>query len=130
MVFHGTNGTLHLTREGWSVEGDKVDWSNDKEPALRTASFKKEGKDSHLEHVLNFLEAVRSHKAPIASIELHYNTVAACHLANVSLKVGRKIFWDAQKELCFKDGELKTPDSEANVLLGREYRRGYELPKV
>jgi hypothetical protein len=31
---------------------------------------------------------------------------------------------------CFKDRELTIPDAEANLLLGREYRKGYELPTV
>jgi hypothetical protein len=63
-------------------------------------------------------------------MERHYPTVVACHLANVSLLVGRKIFWDHERELCFKDRGLTIEDKEANVLLGREYRKGYELPQV
>ena len=38
-------------------------------------------------------------------------------------KLGRKLFWDAEAEN-FKD------DREANELLSREYRKGYELPKA
>ena len=56
--------------------------------------------------------------------------MVACHLANVSLKCGRKVFWDREKELCFKDRELKQEDHEANQHLTREYRKGYELPEV
>lgn len=44
------------------------------------------------------------------------------------MKVGRKIYWDADAErIIHQDGR---PDAEANALLGREYRKGYELPKV
>ena len=44
------------------------------------------------------------------------------------MRLGRKIDWDREKEIITRaDG---TPDSEANVWLTREYRKGYELPKV
>ena len=56
--------------------------------------------------------------------------MVACHLANVSYKVGRQVFWDHKKELCFRDRELTTEDKEANQHLGREYRKGFELPVV
>ena len=67
---------------------------------------------------------------PICDMETHHHSVAACHLANVSIRVGRKLFWDHEKELCFRDAALKTPDEDANALLTREYRKGYELPSV
>lgn len=132
MDFHGTNGLLHLTREGWEVDPDvKNEGANTaegKEP--RVTAFKKPGKDSSLDHALNFLNSVRDGKEPIASIEKHFPVVVACHLANVSLKVGRQVFWDKNKELCFKDRELTIEDKEANQHLGREYRKGFELPDV
>ena len=129
MEFHGTNGRMLVTRNGWTVEGDLKD---EKQPALgqRIENFDKKGKDSHPEHALNFLDCMRTRNKPVATIESHYKTVKACHLANVSLRVGRKIFWDDQKELCYKDRELKEKDKDANKLLAREYRKGYELPKV
>lgn len=133
MDLHGTNGFMHLTRKEWKLEADRKDW-NDPKSEFRTESFNKrdDGADvaAHMAHVENFLACVRSREAPIASIDKHYNTVVACHLANVSLRVGRKIYWDGDKELCFKDRELTTPDADANKLLEREYRKGYGLPQV
>jgi len=133
MDFHGTNGFLHMTRGDWKLEADRKNWDDPNSP-FRAESFnrKADGADAaaHLAHVQDFLDCVRSRKTPIASIELHYNTVVTCHLANISLKVGRKIFWDHEKTMCFKDAELTTPDKEANALLGREYRKGFELPEV
>ena len=133
MEFHGSNGYRHTTRGDWKLEADRKNW-DDPKSEFRVEGFSKkaDGADqaAHADHVLNYLACVRLRKTPIASIELHYNTVAACHLANVSLRVGRKIFWDAEKELCFTDRKLTRPDREANALLTREYRKGYELPKV
>ncbi len=129
MIFHGTNGKLHLTRDGWEVIGDAKDWGKP-EAGLRVPSAKHEGHREHDTHVKNFLECVRTRQSPIASIEDHHNIVSACHLANVSLRAGRKIFWDPDRELCFKDAERRIPDPKANQYLTRDYRRGYELPKV
>lgn len=133
MEFHGTNGMLRLTRSEWKIEADREDWKQPNSP-FRIEGFRKEfpGADgeAHLAHVRDFLAAVRTRGTPIASIERHYNTVTACHLANVSLRCGHKVFWDAEKAMCFCDRELRTPDEAANRFLSREYRKGYELPEV
>lgn len=129
MVFHGTNGKLHMTRKEWEVIPDAKDWAKI-DQGYRVEGFKKEGVDNHFEHVLDFLGCMRTRQKPIATIEEHFKTVTACHLANVSLRAGRKLFWDHEKELCFKDAELTIPDPACNKLLTREYRKGYELPKV
>jgi predicted dehydrogenase len=133
MVLHGTNGRLYLNRGEWKLEPDRKDWNvHDSEWRAEAFHHRADGADqkAHFDHVVNFLDCVRSRKEPIASIDAHFNIVTACHLANVSLLVGRKIFWDAKAELCFTDRELKHKDRQANALLTREYRKGYELPKV
>ncbi len=134
MDFHGTNGYAHVDRGIFKVEGDEVNWDDwqKKEKRIADLETKGDGGDQmgHANHVKNLLDCVRSRGTPIASIELHYNTVAACHLANVSLRVGRKVFWDADKALCYKDAEHKSLDREANTYLSREYRKGFELPNV
>jgi predicted dehydrogenase len=146
MDFYGTNGMIHLTRKEYITDPDKWDWKrygenkligpNGSEWRLKMTRAEKNRKDeggdtnAHKKHVEDFLQAVRENRPPLANIESHYYSVAACHLANVSLRIGRRIFWDGQKELCFTDRELKSPDADANKLLAREYRKGYELPNV
>lgn len=141
MDLHGTNGYLHMDRGVWRLEADRENWNVPDSPfryqdetGERKAGFRNEapGADgqAHLDHVLNFLASVRSRKQPIASIEEHYHSVVSCHLANVSLQVGRKIFWDHQRVACFRDPQLSQEDTQANAYLSREYRKGYELPKV
>ncbi len=48
-------------------------------------------------------------------------TATACHLATISMQLGRKLKWDPVTEQC-------VGDDEANGMLSREQRRGYELP--
>jgi hypothetical protein len=45
--------------------------------------------------------------------------VAACHLANISLRTGRKIRWDAQHQQI-------VGDPEAQALLTRPYRQPWD----
>ena len=151
MDFHGTNGMIHLTRTDYITDPDKWDWKSWDPVAKhgligpngsewRLGNMTKEQKNrvdggadqaAHTKHVANFLECVRTRQKPLATIESHYNTVVACHLANVSLRcAGRRLYWDAEKVMCFTDPEHRNADREANRLLTREYRKGYELPNV
>lgn len=130
MEFYGTNGMLQIDRNGWRVEGDEVNWANANDRELRTPTFEAKGRTIYDPHVRDFLDCVRSRKTPISGLEDHHHVTAACHLANISYHIKHKIFWDPRRELCFKDRELTVPDREANEYLGREYRKGYELPAV
>ncbi len=47
-------------------------------------------------------------------------SVSTCHLGNISMKVGRKLQWDAESETFVND-------SDANQLLSREQRGGFEI---
>ncbi|HOW72074.1 MAG TPA: Gfo/Idh/MocA family oxidoreductase [Phycisphaerae bacterium] len=150
MDFHGTNGMIHLTRNDYVTDPDKWDWKfwdgvkkqgriGPNQSEWRTGNMTKEQKNrnfpgadqaAHQKHVEDFLACVRDRKPPLANLESHYYSVAACHLANVSLRVGRRVYWDGTRELCFTDRELRIPDREANKYLAREYRKGFELPVV
>jgi predicted dehydrogenase len=70
-------------------------------------------------HVRNFLDCVKSRQRPIADVEDGHRTTAACHLANISLRTGRKLRWDADKE------EI-VGDREASSWLERPYRRPWD----
>jgi len=122
MEFVGTQGTLTLDRGGWMVT-----WKDG-------AQEKFPGSEQHFAHVQNFLECIRNRsKLPNSSIEdMHYAT-AVCHLANISYRVGRKIYWDANQERCFRGYDpvkkvLVFEDGEANAYLLREPRTGWKLP--
>ena len=46
----------------------------------------------------DFLECVRSRREPISDLESGHRVATACHLANLSLRLGRKLRWDAERE--------------------------------
>lgn len=128
MQFLGSDGVLNLNRGGFEIVPEVRREDNKTVP--RTEPIKSGGSDQHYPHVVNFIECVKSRAKPISDIESMHYTTAACHLANISLRVGRKIYWDHKTERCFKDPEHKVPDAEANRWLAREYRKPWELPKI
>ena len=70
-------------------------------------------------HVRNFLDCVKSRQQPVSDLESSHQVASACHLANLSLKLGRKLRWDAEKELI-------VDDPEANRSLLRTYRAPWD----
>ena len=66
-----------------------------------------------------FLDCIKSKKQPIADLESSHKVAIACHLANISLKTGRKITWDADKEQIMGD-------PKANEMLVRPYRAPWD----
>ncbi|HQU43600.1 MAG: hypothetical protein B7Z73_08435 [Planctomycetia bacterium 21-64-5] len=75
--------------------------------------------ESH-DHMGNFFDCIRTRKQPISDVVSQHRSVSACHLANLSLRLGRKLTWDAAKE------EF-VGDREANGMLSRAQRAPYGL---
>jgi hypothetical protein len=107
---HGEKGTLVFTPKGWHVR-DGI------------AAEEAAGPDMQLAHVRNFLDAVRDNKPLNADIEEGHKSTRLCHLGNIAYRTGRTLRFDAETETLHGD-------PEANGLLGREYRKGFELPAV
>jgi hypothetical protein len=70
-------------------------------------------------HARNFLDCIKSRERPAADVEDAHRVSAACHLANISLRLGRTIHWDAETERI-------TGDPEASSLLVRPYRKPWD----
>ena len=71
---------------------------------------------------------VNSRQRCICDVETGHTLTAVCHLGNISYRLGRRIYRDAPSETIVD--QKGHPDAEANLLLAREYRKGYELPRV
>ena len=73
-------------------------------------------------HYQNFVDAIRANDAKILTcdvLEGHLSS-ALPHLANISYRVGRALQFDGKAEKFVND-------KEADKLLTREYRRGFEI---
>lgn len=71
-------------------------------------------------HMENFFDCIRTRETPNSDVESQHRSVTTCHLANISMRLGRKLTWDATKERF-------AGDDEANAMLSRPHRRGYEF---
>jgi len=56
----------------------------------------------------------------MSDVVSQHRSVSACHLGNISCRLGRKLTWDAEKEV-FVD------DDEANGMLNRVQREPYTI---
>ena len=74
------------------------------------------------EHIRNFIASIRGDAKPNAEIEEGHKSTRLCHLGNIAYRTGKTLAFDAKTET--------TNDAAANKLLGREYRKGFELPAV
>jgi predicted dehydrogenase len=112
-VIYGENGWVLVTNTSW-----KAFDADDK--------LVKEGKGDvgQQAHGRNFLDAVKSRKRDSLNQEIYSGHVstAMCHAGNIAWRVGKKLRFNAETETF--------DDQEANALLGREHRKGFELPKI
>jgi predicted dehydrogenase len=126
--FEGTNGWVFVSRGDYNVTGSdptkpgerakKIDASD---PNMLTSVIGPN--EFHFtvskEHHGNWLEAIRDNKATIAPVEEAHRACSACLLHHISMKLKRKLYWDPKTEK-FKN------DNEANAMLSRKQRKGYE----
>jgi predicted dehydrogenase len=138
LEFCGTKGSLAISRSGFEIFPDlKVVPSNaipvfkghpaggpvheDVKPEPWIQAVKETGSaDEQFNlHVRNFVDCIKSRKLPIADIEGGHRTTTACHLANLSLRLGRKLRWDVEKEDV-------VGDAEASRMLVRPYRKPWD----
>ena len=71
-------------------------------------------------HQQNFVDAVKSRKQPESNLAYAREMTLPMHLALISWRLNRPMKWNAAKEK-FID------DKEANALLKRKYRKGWDL---
>ncbi len=121
--FHGSRGVLTLDRGGWVVSPGAADQAPEKHG----------GSEQHFAHVKNFVHCVKNRsETPASPIELMHRATTTCHLANIAYKLGRRVYWDATAERCYRGHDAQAhrfvhEDAEANALLLREPRRPWSL---
>ena len=63
----------------------------------------------------DFVECIRTRNKPFCDLELGHRTAIICNLGNMSLRLGRTIRWDPDKEVVIGD-------KEAAAMCTQEYR--------
>jgi hypothetical protein len=72
-------------------------------------------------HIQNWLNCIKTREKPVADVEIGHRSVSVCHLVNITRRIGRPLKWDPA-------AEQFPGDDEANQLVKRPRREGYELP--
>ena len=117
--FVGNNGTLVVDRGGWEVIPEGGD-----NPAMERVKLQKGDGQGLNNHMKNFIDCIKDRdKVPNTNIEIAANTARVCHLGNIALKTGRRLYWDA-------DNSKFIGDDDANSYLVPTYRAPWELPKL
>jgi predicted dehydrogenase len=49
-------------------------------------------------HVVNWLDCIKSRRRPICDVEIGHRSATVCHLGNIARWTGRKLRWDPVKE--------------------------------
>ena len=135
LAFYGTKGTLKLSRAGFEIVPE-LEVSPEEQiprfsgprtapatPAPRTTPLQESGyeqvRDQFVPHVRNFIDCVKSRKAPISDLASSHRSSVPCHLANLALRLGRTLRWDDAKQDV-------VGDPEASKLLTKEYRSPWD----
>jgi len=114
-VFVGEKGRIQILR------GDFV--SDPPELKKDAPEVTPEGPGENRFHIENFFQCMRTRRRPTADVEIGHRSTTVCHLVNICREVGRNLRWDPKRERFIGD-------QEANRLLGRPRRKGYELPRI
>ena len=124
--FMGDKGTVVLTEESasllpydeeWGYEYPLESWPKDtkdpfmaahkndptadigtydKQPHRQRQTFRQTAEGTE-DHLLNFLQAIKSRRQPIENVDFGCGTAVACHMANISYHEKQRVYWDAEK---------------------------------
>ena len=131
-TFYGDKGTLKASVFGYDFipEGGgkrvhrDVTYELEQYPEDKTEKdLEKHCAPAIRHHMIDFLAAIDKRSKPVADIEQGYISTASCILANLSMKLGRTLTWDAKTQRV-------SGDEEANRLLRRQYRAPWVHPEV
>jgi predicted dehydrogenase len=120
ITIEGSKGAIFVSRgalrdvEGTVIAGLK-DQPLPEDAITKLCKGKKPGN-----HMANFFECCKDRSLPISDVYTHHRAMTTCHLANIAIRLGRKLKWDAEKEQIVGDAEV-------NTMLKREQRKGFEI---
>jgi predicted dehydrogenase len=111
----GTDGWVWVDRGGF--ESSNPEWREIKQLPPEQAKVKLYLSSNHCR---NFLDSVKSRQPTVTPVETAHHSAIPGHLGLISMLVGRKLRWDANKEVI-------VGDPEASKLLSRPYRMPWAL---
>jgi hypothetical protein len=132
MTFYGDKGTLKASVMSYDFTPNGSGETIHRDVTYEREQYPEDVTEKDIEihvcpavrrHMKDFLAAIASRGRPVADIEQGHISTASSILANLSMKLGRTLVWDAEKG-CVRG------DEEANRLLCRPYRGPWEHPEA
>lgn len=117
ILFEGTEGRFFVNRG--KITGKPVEDLKDN-PLPDGAIEEVYGGKVSENHTANFIEGMRARTQPISDVWSHNRMLEICHLSNIAMRFNRELNWDPTKREIIGD-------AQANAMLEREYRKGYEI---
>lgn len=117
-IFIGEKGRIEINRDKIAAEPKELIEGTDRPEHLSVPETRP--------HIENWLDCIKSRKRCTADIEYGQRASTLCYLVNIARDighVGEVLKWDPKKEKF-------TNSEEANAMLSRPRRAGYELPKL
>jgi hypothetical protein len=111
----GTGGWVWVDRGGF--EASNEEWREIRQLPDELRKVKLPISNNHQR---NFLDSVKSREPTITPVETAHHSAIPGHLGLISMLVGRKLKWDAQKEQIIGD-------ADASKLLSRPYRPPWHI---
>lgn len=122
LIFEGAHGRIRVNRGG--LTGKPIEqltpadhqWLD--QEVIELYRGKKPG-----DHMGNFFECVKDRSLPVSDVFSHIHSVNACHMANIAMRLGRKVRWDpAAKDF--------VGDAEASAMRSRRQRAPYTIARM
>ena len=120
VYFHGTEGTFHM---GWQNGWTFYPSNKNKEIIHEDAKLNLPDQQNIDLVWADLLNSIKTKKLPFADIQKGHRATNMCLLGMASMRAGKSLDWDGEKEII-------TNDKEANKLLERKYRKGYTYPSI
>jgi predicted dehydrogenase len=112
VMFDGDKGWVKVSREEIRAEPESLLREKIGPDEIRLYRSK--------DHTENFLDCVKSRKETVAPPEIAHRSATVCHLGNISMRLGRKLAWDP-------DRERFVNDPEADRMINRAMRAPWTL---
>jgi predicted dehydrogenase len=119
--FEGDEGSLFVNRE--RIEGKVLNEIGRQPLSPGGVPLGGDGSRANIltHHLRHFYACIRHGEQPVADVVSLHRSATACHLGNLSMRLGRPLTWDAAHEQV-------VGDPGANAMLAREQRSPYLLP--
>jgi predicted dehydrogenase len=109
--FEGTDGWIFVDRG--QINASNKELIEEPLPSHAERLYKSDN------HMGNFFECLRTRKAPICEAEIGHRSISVAHLGVISVRLGRPLQWNPEKEQF-------VGDREANRWVSRPMRKPYD----